>query len=664
MDQSPVNGYLWKRPSASFARLAWLCVPVLLVVIAASYFGSAGAAGMLRKAASGDVLAGRLGRAQLRLARAAWLTPDDYRTDLVQAACFRHLGDMDGWAAALEAARSKGAPAAKADLEHRLGLVQSGRIEAHVEQEIAGLKWSGASSHDLATSIVLGLLAHDDLEAARNFLDAGIDPVPGQAQMDYLRGAYYRRQGDFAQAESRLLHALALEPDHEPARAALAAVFEERGHFSQALEQYAELAARTGGRDTAVRGLARALRQLGRFAAARRALLPLAAQPSPSASVAMQMGQIETDLGHYAEAERWLRRLPLEATMDSRLLTVAARAIGLQGKTVEAERLFARIAALSDRALDAYDLRVRVAADPNDLEAARQLQRLYATPLPPTDLHVAAIATDGAPDPSPSRATELYASQCRACHGETGDGRGHAARHLFPRPPDLRTGRCKLVSTRDGVPTPEDLEAVLRRGMPGTSMSAFDKLSESERKLLVREVLRLQREGMREHLVRSFREAGDEIDEEEIETAIEECTAPGEVIQIPPISSSATDESIARGKITYRELGCHKCHGDQGRFCPETERFDDQGYPDRPRDLVDEPFKGGREPESVYLRISAGMPGTDHPAVPGLSDARAADLVQYLRSVARKPERVLTNYQRWTVSDPAAYRAEFESRER
>jgi mono/diheme cytochrome c family protein len=510
---------------------------------------------------------------------------------------------------------------------------------------------------------VLGLLARDDLEAARNFLDAGVDPAPDRAQMDYLRGAYDRRQGDSAEAESRLKHALALQPDHEPARAELAALFEEQGHFAQALDQYAELAARTGGRDTAVLGLARALRQLGRFDAARRAMLPLAAQPAPSASVAMQMGQIEAELGNYAEAERWLRRLPLEATMDSKLLTIAARAFGLQGKTVEAERLFARVAALSDRALDACELQSRVASDPNDLKAARQLQRLYATPLPPTDLRVAAISPDGGPDRFPSRAAELYAEQCSACHGKSGDGRGRAARHLFPRPRDLRANKCKLVSTRNGVPTPEDLEAVLRLGMPGTSMPAFDKLSESDRKLLAEEVLRFQREGMREQLERSFRETGDEIDEESIQSAIEQCTVPGETIRVPPIAS-ATGESVARGEKTYRELGCNKCHGEQGRVCPETERFDDQGYPDRPRDLVYEPFKGGREPGSMYLRISAGMPGTDHPAVPGLSDVQVVDLVQYVRSIAREPELVLTNHQRWTVSEPAAYRTEFEDRRR
>jgi mono/diheme cytochrome c family protein/Flp pilus assembly protein TadD len=650
-------------PLSSFFLPALLGLSVLLVVVATFFFCPGGVAGLLRKAASRDIVAGRLARAQLRLDRAAWLTPDDYRTELLRAACSRHLGEMDGWAADVEAARRYGAPAAEADLEHRLGLVQSGRFETGVEREITGLTWSGASSHDLATSVVLGLVANNDLEAARNFLDAGIDPAPDRAQMDYLRGACNRCRGDFAEAESRLTRALAFQPDHEPARAELAALFEEQGHLARALDEYAELAARSGGRETAVLGPARVLRQLGRFAAARRAMLPLAAQSAPSASVAMQMGQIEADLGNYAEAERWLRRLPLEATMDSKLLTIAARTFGLQGKTIEAERLCTRIAALSDRALDAYNLQARVAADPADLEAAGQLRRLYGTPLAPTDLSVAAISPDGEPNPFPSRAAELYAAHCSACHGKTGDGRGRAARHVFPRPSDLRADRCKLVSTVNGVPTPEDLEAVLRRGMPGTSMPAFDKLSESDRKLLIQEVLRCQRQGMREQLVRWFREAGDEIDEESIQTAIRECTAPGETIRSPAIAS-ATDEGIARGKETYRELGCNKCHGDQGRFCPEPDRFDDRGYPDRPRDLVYEPFKGGREPESIYLRISAGMPGTDHPAVHGLSRARVADLVQYVRSLAREPELVLTNHQRWTVAEPAAYRAEFEDRQR
>ena len=46
-----------------------------------------------------------------------------------------------------------------------------------------------------------------------------------------------------------------------------------------------------------------------------------------------------------------------------------------------------------------------------------------------------------------------------------------------------------------------------------------------------------------------------------------------------------------------------------------------------------EPFKGGRERESIYLRIAVGMRGTAHPAVPGLPQEQLTDLVEYVLSL-------------------------------
>ena len=59
----------------------------------------------------------------------------------------------------------------------------------------------------------------------------------------------------------------------------------------------------------------------------------------------------------------------------------------------------------------------------------------------------------------------------------------------------------------------------------------------------------------------------------------------------------------------------------------------------RPRDLVYEPFKGGREPESIALRVATGMPGTPHPAAWNLPEEQMIELVEYVRSLAREPQR-------------------------
>ena len=247
-----------------------------------------------------------------------------------------------------------------------------------------------------------------------------------------------------------------------------------------------------------------------------------------------------------------------------------------------------------------------------------------------------------------------YTACCSACHGPRGDGAGRAARHLFPRPRDRRAGKLRLVSTRNLVPTTEDVEAGLRLGMPGTSMRPFDDLSEDQRMLLTQEVLRMQREGMREQLVNTLREQQEEIDEEEVRQVTEDCTTPGQLVTVPPIGP-ADPPAIARGRQTYLKAGCDKCHGDDGTGAWDTPLVDEDGLPAAPRDLVHEPFKGGHESESVYLRVFQGMPGTPHPGSFTLPQDDLIDLVQYCRSLASEPKRELTNFERGLQATSRGY---------
>jgi len=143
--------------------------------------------------------------------------------------------------------------------------------------------------------------------------------------------------------------------------------------------------------------------------------------------------------------------------------------------------------------------------------------------------------------------------------------------------------------------------------MPGTSMPSFQDLNENQRKLLVRDMLRLQREGIREQFINVLRDEGEEIDENEVRQVVEQCTTPAEVVPVPHIGR-AESQAIARGKDAYFKLGCNNCHGDDGRGAWDTPLFDDKGRPSPPRDLV--------------------------------------DLVHYCRPLSREPKRMLTNDQR------------------
>ncbi|MFV1965186.1 MAG: cytochrome c [Pirellulaceae bacterium] len=246
-----------------------------------------------------------------------------------------------------------------------------------------------------------------------------------------------------------------------------------------------------------------------------------------------------------------------------------------------------------------------------------------------------------------STGKELYQRHCEACHGEKGAGDGIAARYLHPRPLDLRTAAYHLASTANGVASADDIESILLRDLPGSSMPSFDHLPDAERKKLAQEVLRLRREGMRQRIIRYLREQveDEEIDEGEVEAQLDWLLAPGSSVVVPTIGP-ADAATIARGKAIFRRQGCIGCHGLEGKGDADIDLTDEHGEPLRPRNLVQDHFKGGREPESIYLRVLLGMPGSPMPASTSLPQEQRIDLVQYVRSLSREPKQQLTNYQR------------------
>jgi hypothetical protein len=175
---------------------------------------------------------------------------------------------------------------------------------------------------------------------------------------------------------------------------------------------------------------------------------------------------------------------------------------------------------------------------------------------------------------------------------------------------------------------------------------------------LTEEVLRLHREGVRQQFTDALLEQDGEVDEVLLGEVVEDCTTPGEVIDVPAFGPS-TPAAIDRGKSTYLELGCNKCHGDDGAGAWDMVVFDDRGRPTRPRDLVREPLKGGPGRESMYLRIALGMPGSPHPSAGGIADEQLVDLVHFCRSLSQEPKRHLTSHQQAILATCRDYLSAF-----
>lgn len=653
---SPTNQIqrFWRR------RRFVICILGLVVAITALMFGPKALAVLARHMASREMAAWAIGSAQQWLTRAASLNPSDGTTDLMRAVCFRRLDQMDDWSAALQAAKRKGAPATQTQLETEIGFIQSGRFGENEELRLGALIEEGGSTHDVAAAFVHGFLVRGEYGKANMLLQDWGENYPNEAHVAYMRGVYGNQLDEPSQAIEAFEDALTKQPHHEPARRAIAELCETGDLLGKSFGHFAEFSARSPANAVAKVGLARVLRKRGNTEHARDALEPLASLQEPPENVAIEMGQIEFETGNYEEAERWYARVNLEELDDAEALSAAATVFAFCGNVTRAERLFARNANVMSASTRMYDLEVSLTIDPNDRLAVDELQRLAGRSNSPMEVegNVAERPPRDLPESSTATALDLYTLHCAACHGIDGAGDGRAAWHLFPVPRDFRSERFRLVSTLNGVPSLDDLMAVTKKGMPGTSMPAFEDLSEQQHRLLAQEVLRLHREGMRTRFIEMLASEGEEIDEGEVSQVVEAGTIAGEALSIPQIGP-LDPQSVTRGKGIYYELGCNKCHGEDGIGDGETPSFDENGCPIRPRDLAHEPFKGGQESESIYLRIALGMPGSPHPASPTLAEAKLIDLVQFCRSLSKEPKRSLTNHQRAVLASGRAYRSAF-----
>lgn len=236
----------------------------------------------------------------------------------------------------------------------------------------------------------------------------------------------------------------------------------------------------------------------------------------------------------------------------------------------------------------------------------------------------------------------VYNKRCAGCHGITGDGAGEAAPFLNPKPRDYRKGVFKFTSTGYGNrPRPADLVRTIRRGAKGTSMPAFQWISDEDVSALVDYVIALSHRGQLEEFL--VREAGDYDDDEEIDMAaapefadiIERQWEEASTNLVMPLTVEPprTEKTEQAGWQAFQSLACAKCHGLDGKgqtewlspeFIAEVEarreqgeqvsiNYDAWGNPAPAADLTSGMLHGGRRPVDIYRRIHSGINGTPMP---------------------------------------------------
>jgi mono/diheme cytochrome c family protein len=241
----------------------------------------------------------------------------------------------------------------------------------------------------------------------------------------------------------------------------------------------------------------------------------------------------------------------------------------------------------------------------------------------------------------PRTGASLYLQHCAYCHGERGDGAGPAAVSLFPWPRNFGEAKFRLKTTAKDLPTDHDLSETIRRGIPGSAMPPFPEFSEEDRNMLVDHIRLLTRTGIYDRLRRKAED--DDGDLSAIGRRIESQTEVGPPIEIPKTFPVNSEASRANGKQLYLKT-CAACHGPEGRGDgPQVKELkNDDGAPNRPRDLTSGVFKGGREKERLYARIVVGMPGTPMPASTHLKPEEVGDLINFILSLSYDKAHVAT----------------------
>jgi mono/diheme cytochrome c family protein len=235
----------------------------------------------------------------------------------------------------------------------------------------------------------------------------------------------------------------------------------------------------------------------------------------------------------------------------------------------------------------------------------------------------------------------LYIQHCARCHGERGNANGITSPSLDPPARRFGEEKFQLATTQNSIPADDDLLYVIRHGIPGTAMPAFDHLPEADARAIVSHVRWLAHAGTYSRLFRRAKKDEDEPDAEEISKQVVKLIQPGAQVELPKDLPEPTAESIARGKKTFG-LNCATCHGPEGKgdgpnvkdMKNDLPEKGGNGRPTKPRDLARGVFKGGSETNRLYARLLLGMPGTPMPEMRALKPQEIGDMVNFVLSLS------------------------------
>jgi mono/diheme cytochrome c family protein len=256
----------------------------------------------------------------------------------------------------------------------------------------------------------------------------------------------------------------------------------------------------------------------------------------------------------------------------------------------------------------------------------------------------------------------VYAGYCRPCHGDQGDGKGAAAPGMQPPPRDLRLGVYKFAAVAAGqLPTDADFVRIIRGGLHGTAMQAWD-VPVAELDDLIQYVKSFSPRWQKE-------------------------TAGDPIAPTPDPWAGKAADGVERGKRVYHGLAqcavaCHPAYVTKEEIYKFTKELtsmsvrdfrmgyydpvakdSDYGFKILPPDFTFTALRAGDAVEDIYRTIASGIGGTAMPTWKNvLPEPDLWALAHYVRSLvelrgtpeAAKLRRTLVDAAWWTPPPPDA----------
>lgn len=185
---------------------------------------------------------------------------------------------------------------------------------------------------------------------------------------------------------------------------------------------------------------------------------------------------------------------------------------------------------------------------------------------------------------------DVYEMHCIGCHGAKGDGNGEVAADFVVKPRNFTTGMFKFTTTsRNSLPTDEDLRNILTYGLPTSAMPNFKLMHATDMDAVI-------------GYIKTF---SDRWTKERSEKKYPDVTAPAYV---------GNPDSIAKGEKLFTK-NCIMCHGAKQDIPDVTFSLkwsDKETCADKVRPAVFShgSIKRGGKVEDIYMSITAGVGNT------------------------------------------------------